>query len=258
MAHLTVQFFSEVLCKCQTIEVILPQKTYNQIGMEGNGGRETCQVLYLLHGQSDDQSIWMRRTSIERYASAYNLAVIMPNGDLSYYTDMYSGPKYMTYIAEELPKICHCFFPQISMKREDTFIAGLSMGGYGAFKIALNYPDKYNAAASLSGVLDLASRVMERKNEIIWKAIFGDVNNVKGSRDDILYLAETIDKSKPIPNLFACVGTSDQLYKNNLDAVAAIKNCGIPVQYEEGEGSHTWEFWDLWIQKALSFFELKK
>jgi len=88
---------------CSSAYVILPQTTSGQIGMKGIGSPDGCPVLYLLHGLSDDHSIWLRRTCIERYATAYGIAVVMPNGHRSYYSDMASGLKYFTYISEELP-----------------------------------------------------------------------------------------------------------------------------------------------------------
>lgn len=254
MAHLTLDFFSEVLGKCQSIEVILPQRTTGQIGMTGTGEEEgTYPVLYLLHGHSDDHTIWMRRTSIERYAASRNLAVVMPNADLSYYTDMACGPRYWTYISEELPYICHQFFPRISQKREDTYAAGLSMGGYGAFKLALRHPDRFCAAASLSGVLDISFVSAAGRNRE-FENIFGDLSALKGSDNDLLAVAGRLSRNQPIPRLFACIGTEDFLYQNNQDAMNYFKSIGLPVSYHEGPGTHSWEFWDEWIQKALAFF----
>src|SRR5690606_35149889 len=112
-------------------------------------------VLYLLHGLSDDDTIWLRRTSIERYVAGLGLAVVMPNVHRSFYADMAYGGQYWTFLTEELPRVAGDFFP-LSDAREDNYVAGLSMGGYGAFKWALSYPERFAAAGSLSGVLDLA------------------------------------------------------------------------------------------------------
>lgn len=113
----------------------------HQIGMNGSQKKSSYPVLYLLHGLSDDHTIWHRRTSIERYVSALGLAVVMPNVGKSFYTDMANGGNYFTFITEELPTLVQSYFP-VSAKREDNFIAGLSMGGYGAFKVALSCPEK--------------------------------------------------------------------------------------------------------------------
>ena len=111
-----------------SVNVVLPQNTSGQIGLKGVAADDGCPVLYLLHGMSDDHSTWIRRTSVERYATQYGLALVMPNAHRSYYTDMACGLKYWTYVSEELPRLMHTFF-KISDRREDTFVAGLSMGG---------------------------------------------------------------------------------------------------------------------------------
>ena len=154
MALMHVNFFSEALGFCTSMDVILPQQTRSQIGMAGVADDRPYQTLYLLHGMSDDHTIWQRRTSIERYVAPLSLAVVMPAVQLSWYTDMKHGSKYWTFIHEELPAICQEFFP-LSTKREDNFVAGLSMGGYGAFKVGLGDSDHFGAAASLSGALDV-------------------------------------------------------------------------------------------------------
>ena len=140
MAFLQCSFHSDVLGRACSMNVILPQKVTTQIGMTSSGGgNRRYPVLYLLHGLSDDHTIWSRRTSIERYAAEYELAVVMPDGERGFYTDMMQGPRYWTMLTEELPAIAASFFP-ISTRREDTYVAGLSMGGYGALKCALRLP----------------------------------------------------------------------------------------------------------------------
>ena len=162
MALLHVDFFSDVLGMCAEMDVILPERTRGQIGMEGKRGEGKYPVLYLLHGMSDDHTIWQRRTSIERYAADYGIAVVMPSTQLGWYTDMQIGLPWFTYITQELPAICRSFFPNMSEKREDTFVAGLSMGGYGALKCALRAPETYCAAASLSGAVDVSALTLEK------------------------------------------------------------------------------------------------
>ena len=262
MAHLKVDFFSEVLGKCVSVEVLLPQTTQGQIGMKGESREGTYPVLYLLHGKSDDQTIWMRRTSIERYAAAYGIAVVMPFADLSFYSDMKCGPRYWTYITEELPRVMHDFFPRISTRREDTFAAGLSMGGYGAMKLALRLPEKFGAAASLSGVLDITARVkrVEIGSLAYWNSIFGSVQELENSDDDLFPLIDRVAllPKEQQPKLFACCGTEDFLYQDNLNAVAKMRAAGLDLTYEEGPGTHSWEFWDHWIQRILAWLPIQK
>jgi len=259
MAHLTVEFFSNVLGKCMTMEVILPQSTTTQIGMNGSDAGDTYPVLYLLHGMSDDHSIWLRRTSIERYVSELGIAVVMPNADLSFYTDMKIGGRYWTYLSEELPAICRGFFPRISPKREDTFAAGLSMGGYGAWKLGLRCPEKFAAVASLSGCLDIVSAVKRNLvgSPVYWNSIFGSVEELQGSEDDLLAVAEKTAASPYPVALYACCGTEDFLYRENQTAVSRIRSLGMDLTYEEGPGAHTWEFWDTYIQKILKWLPIR-
>src|SRR5215216_920350 len=131
MAHLRCDFFSETLSLSTTMTVILPQQTSTQIGMTGAQREGPPPVLYLLHGLSDDDTIWLRRTSIERYVAPLGLAVVMPQVHRSFYTDEAAGGRYWTFLSEELPEIVSRFF-WVSTTRADTFVAGLSMGGYGA------------------------------------------------------------------------------------------------------------------------------
>ena len=141
MALLQIGFFAETLGKQVHMNVLLPQRS----GSRALPGEiPSYPTLYLLHGMSDDYTIWERRTSIERYAADKNLAVVMPDGDLSWYTDMKFGGRYFTFLSEELPAVCRDLFPQLSQKREDTFVAGLSMGGYGAFKLAMRCPEAFS------------------------------------------------------------------------------------------------------------------
>ena len=137
MALLHVDFFSDVLGMSMNMDVLLPQQTQGQIGMEGRAAQGKYKTMYLLHGMSDDQTIWQRRTSIERYVSSLGIAVVMPTTHLGFYTDTTYGMRYWTFLSQELPKICREFFPQMSAEREDTLAAGLSMGGYGAWKLGL-------------------------------------------------------------------------------------------------------------------------
>jgi len=151
MALVHCDFFSEALGLSTSMCVILPQATGGgQIGMASAAAAKQHPALWLLHGLSDDHTIWQRRTSIERYVAPLGLAVVMPAGGRSFYADMAHGLRYWTFLSEELPALARSFFP-LSEAREDNFVAGLSMGGYGAFKWALRCPQQFAAAASLSG-----------------------------------------------------------------------------------------------------------
>ncbi|MGI6173270.1 MAG: alpha/beta hydrolase [Christensenellales bacterium] len=256
MALLHVDFFSDVLGMCVEMDVILPERTRGQIGMEGKATGEKYPTLYLLHGMSDDHTIWQRRTSIERYASEYNLAVVMPSTQLGWYTDMACGPKWFTYISDELPRICRSFFPNMSDKREDTFAAGLSMGGYGAMKLGLRASDTFSQVASLSGGLD--AYACSNPDQGLWRDIFGEKERIPGSFNDLFAAAKELKASgKALPRIFMWCGTEDFLYDQNIRMRDALSSLGYDLTYTETAGDHQWKYWDREIQNVLKWLPLK-
>lgn len=253
MALIHCNYFSYVLGLSCSMYVILPQHSNGQT----KAPCEKHPVLYLLHGYSDDHTIWLRRTSIERYVSEMDLAVIMPEVHLSYYTDMAIGGKYYTFLTEELPSIARSFF-HLSAAREDNFAAGLSMGGYGALKLALGRPDMYAAGASLSGAVDI-EEIVEMRPRNAFDAVFGDVNKIPGSENDLFHLARTLGDSEGIkPKLFQCCGTEDFLYNQNIRFRDFIKKFPYDYTYEEEPGGHSWDYWDKKIQRVLEWLPLRK
>lgn len=257
MALMECQFYSEVLGFNTMMNVIIPQQTTSQIGMEGNIRKGKHPTLYLLHGLSDDHTVWMRRTSIERYASTMGLAVVMPQVHRSFYTDMKYGYKYWTFLSEELPALARQFFP-LSERREDNFVAGLSMGGYGAFKWALRCPEQIAAAASLSGALNIAQRSDPATFSHDAKLIFGD-ESPTGGKDDLLHLLEECNQREGAkPMLYQCCGTEDFLYEDNQIFKAKVAETNLTHEYHEGPGNHSWEYWDARIQDVLKWLPLEK
>jgi putative tributyrin esterase len=233
------------------MNVILPQQDHN----------EKIPVLYLLHGMSDDHTAWIKNTAIERYVSDRNLAVIMPSTHLGWYTDMAHGNKYWTFIAEELPKITHSFFKHLSDKREDNFVAGLSMGGYGALKMGLKASDKFSAVASLSGALDVSEICLYNQNteeKEFWTNVFGDAQHVKGSDNDLLELAsQLVQSKKPQPKVYIWCGTEDFLYDQNITMKNHLEALNVDFTYEESPGDHQWKYWDAQIQRVLEWLSIK-
>ena len=240
--------------------VILPQDTgAAQVGIASASGgvpQAGYPTLWLLHGLSDDHTIWMRRTSIERYVADTGLAVVMPQVDRSYYADMVQGKKYWTFISEELPKVARQFF-RLSERREDNFVAGLSMGGYGAFKLALNHPERYAAAASLSGALDpiAFSREASAERQEEWGRIFGNPPQTAGDASDLFAMAMQMAAGPhaKMP-LYQCCGKDDFIYENGLTFRNHALELGLNVTYEEHAGeSHEWGYWDRMIQRVLEW-----
>ncbi|TLG77486.1 alpha/beta hydrolase [Culicoidibacter larvae] len=269
MARITCEFFSDVLGISTSMTVLLPEAGKHRIGMAGSVERETYPVLYLLHGLSDDDSTWTRRSAIERYVAKLGLIVVMPNGYRGFYTNMQNGYRYWDYIAHEVPKIAEHYFP-ISKKRSETFVAGLSMGGYGAMKLALNFPERFAAAASFSGALDIAEHLKAEVPEGADPAVaamlqalrqeqmntFGSLEDFIGSENDLFAVAKSKTMSAEYkPRLYQACGTEDFLYQQNINFRDFIINeTDLNVLYDEGPGAHTWEYWDVQVQKALQFF----
>lgn len=260
MAFITCNYFSEVLGLSTSMTVILPQQTSTQIGLNNRSSQKLHKTLYLLHGFSDDDTIWSRRTSIERYVAELGLAVVMPNVHQSFYTDMEYGNKYWTFLTEELPTIARSFFP-LSEAREDNYVAGLSMGGYGAFKWALRHPDRFAAAGSLSGALDMAKDTKSPALAYLkpyLQLIYGE-KDIRGTDEDLLHIVAEQSKSssEKLP-LYQCCGTEDFLYDANIAFRDTCREVDYPLTYVEGPGHHEWGYWDTHIQHFLRWLPLDK
>lgn len=278
MAWFEVHFFSRILGLTSTMNVILPEPDVG-IGVDENiwDGRSELPALYLLHGSSDDHTIWHRRTSIERYVAGKRLAVIMPALESSYGVRQKNGYDYFRFITDEVPDVVQRFF-KISPRREDRFVAGLSMGGYAAMKLALCAPEKYSYAASLSGVTDYItycqdsgldfsgdehSEEMELANGNFsnyyelrdFRLNFGSLMEFSGSEND---LVAVLNQSTPtnLPKLSISCGTEDPLYHCNQNFCQWLNARRIPFTYFETPGGHEWGVWDKHIQRVLNWLPI--
>ena len=244
MAVCEIHFSSgNILNKMTSAMVILP---------EGKPG--PFPAFYLLHGLSDDHTVWVRRTSIERYVEHLPLIVVMPNGERGFYTDSKSNPKaaFETNLLRDLIGFVDNTFQTIP-KRAGRVIGGLSMGGYGAVKIALKHPDLFCAAVSHSGALAFASRPFSKDDEWgrEWIPVFG--KNPQGGSEDIFALIERADRNS-LPALRIDCGIDDFLIEDNRRLHQHLENLGIPHEYQEFPGEHNWAYWDEHVQEAIAFF----
>ena len=237
MAFLHCELFSGVMNMATAVNVVLPDE----------GDLSKAPVLMLLHGLSDNSSGWCRYTACEQYAREAGFALIIPEVQRSFYTDMVYGLPYFTYIHSELPKMCRRMFG-LSAKRELNYIAGLSMGGYGALKCALTFPKKYSAAGSFSGVTDYRYRVEKAENDKEFTAILGKEHRVENNQD-LFWLAE---KGKSLPRIYLSCGEQDPLWDDNVRFENHLTGLNIPHRFDHREGGHNWRFWN---QSLQDFFE---
>lgn len=255
MAHLELNFSSKALKQNTSITVILPEKK-GEIGTVG-ADTEKYKTLYLLHGLSGDHMSWMRQTAIERYASKCGIAVVMPEVGRSWYADTPYGVNYFTYITQELPEICQSYFRGMSSERAYNYIGGLSMGGYGAVKATLTYPEKYAGCISLSGSFDITRKGRPYLLEE-WRALFGfDIDSaleLEGSDNDLFELLKRrINEKADLPPIYMWCGTEDSLININREFHAEMKNASLVHRYEESEGDHSWKWWDMHINDGFEY-----
>ena len=255
MALVHCHFFSQTLGRMTALSALLPEPGQD---CDPPGEPVRYPTLYLLHGLSDDHTVWLRRTSLERYLEGRRLAVVLPAAGRSFYTDALRGQRYWSFVSEELPRLARHLFP-LSARREENFAAGLSMGGYGAFKLALAHPERFAAAASLSGALDVARLVEEEQaagtSEL--QDIFGPAERLAHSPDNLFHLAaQLVLRPGPRPALYQWCGTGDFLHADNVrfrDRAAAL---GLALTSEEGPGGHDWACWDAQIRRVLDWLPL--
>lgn len=242
MAFLDLHYFSPALGKQTAAYVLLPET-----------GTGPFPVLYLLHGLSDDHTIWLRRTSIERYVSQLPLIVVMPDGGRGFYADAAQGYAFGKAIGEELVERMDRTFPT-QASRDGRVIAGLSMGGYGALRLALAYPETFRAAHSLSGAVGFGHKDpnWEDARTPEFARIVGE--DYKGGPCDLYALAQMNQTAGTLPELRLDCGTEDFLLEDNRAFRRFLTEEKIPHEYAEFPGAHTWDYWDVHIQDALRFF----
>jgi putative tributyrin esterase len=252
MAFIQCTYGSQALRMSTTFNVLLPDNPPPESGWP---------VLWLFHGLSDDHTIWCRRTSIERYLEGVQLAVVMPAVQRSFYTNQVGGLAYLDFVSDDLPRYCRSFF-HFSGERSHNFTAGLSMGGYGAMKVALTKPENYSHAASLSGVLDVSA--VNRVSEDVrttreLETTFGDLKALENSEHDVVELIARAQKAgRKLPRLFACCGTEDYLYDGNHRFLNRVKDKNLDLHWEEGPGAHNWHYWDAMIQKVIDWLPVER
>lgn len=264
MAVLQVNFMSQALGRTVPMNVILP---VDKVYFPGMPVREDkpYKTLYLLHGVFGNYTDWITGTSIVRWAEERDLAVVMPSGDNMFYVDQEkSNNCYGKFIGEELVRVTRKMFP-LSHRREDTFIGGLSMGGYGAMRNGFKYHETFGYIVGLSTAFLLdgiekrtndAPFFLERRDYV--ETAFGDLDMVRESDLDPRWMARQIrEKGGEFPKVYMACGEADSLLGVNRGLRDALTELGVSVSYEEGPGAHEWDFWNSYIKKALDWLPLE-
>lgn len=241
MAIFQIEYFSQQLQTETPIAIATPR--FHQ--------PKEFQVLYLLHGMLDGHSSWLRQTGIERFIEQTNLMVVMPFAGRSLYTDMKMGGQYFSYITQELPQYIEGLFST----QEKSFVAGLSMGGYGAMKWALSQPDKFLAAGSFSGALDIANLFQQPSTSVSRDELiqcFGSLDAIAGSDQDLMALLTQCPEKLP---LFQRCGRDDFLLDANEAFAKAAIAADFPLDYQVTDGAHDWAVWDLAVAEFLDWLK---
>ena len=238
MALLSIQYHSKSLMKACSMQIILPESV-----------QEPYPVMYLLHGLSDDHTIWCRRTRIEWYVRELPLAVVMPDGGRGFYCDAVNGPAHESHIIKDVIGFVDTHF-NTRAERSGRVIGGLSMGGYGALKLALKFPYMFCSAVSHSGGLAAGHKPHGEDLAAETRLIYGE--NPTGGKDDLWTIAERSDRDSLSAIRMDC-GLDDFLLKDNRAFHQHLNKLGIPHEYEEFPGEHNWDFWDTHVQEAIRF-----
>ncbi len=279
MALVTLDFESEFMGSNQNVNIILPDKPRNKSCVSFYGNHEKYKVLWLLHGTFGGYSDWIRKSNIETYACERNLVVVMPgigNADYEDWPTFTLGLNAEKYITEELMPLVHNWFP-CSSKREDNFIAGLSMGGKGTFHLALKYPQLFSKAAVLSYLPSDIDKEKQKLENLYNKSLdeviscedimhsqqrlyncMHNMGSVDAYLDSYYNLRRKLKEAdqKELPKfLFAC-GTDDVIFKDEIKPFQSfLKEIGMNVKWTLGPGNHEWRVWERDIQIALDFFD---
>lgn len=260
MALLSCEYFSAARKSAQSFNAILPIDAMPEPGKSTPGVGEPFKTIYLLHGYSGSRNDWLRHSDIELWANRYGYAVIMPDGGNSFYLDNEDTGEYFgDHIGRELVTLTRRMFP-LSHRREDTVIAGLSMGGFGALRNGLHYNDTFGSIIALSSALitgEVAAMQPGTGNAIApygyYRHTFGDPGKLSGSDKDPKHLANECLKNSLMPDIFLACGTEDFLYAQNTDYHTHLQSIGYPHQWRTQEGNHDFDFWNKAMPAALEW-----
>ncbi|SDB50499.1 S-formylglutathione hydrolase FrmB [Pseudobutyrivibrio sp. YE44] len=255
MALIQVNYLSKALFREVPVNVILPVDRFDaDTNRYLNGKERKYKTLYLLHGLLGNYNDWISQTRIQKWAEEKNLAVVMPSGDNAFYFNSRTPwNDYGTFIGEELVEVTRRMFP-LSDKREDTFIAGLSMGGFGALRNGIVYSNNFSHVAGLSSAVHIFEDTSEEANI----GLFDNIAEAsKTNKNPCVAVEEMLSEKRPIPKFYMACGTQDDLMPANVAFRDFLQEKGIEVTWDEDDYGHDWDFWDSQIKKVLDWLPLE-
>ncbi len=242
----TLNFRSAVLNRPMSFSYLLPDSWV--------AGPGPYPVFYLLHGYCDDHQTWLLNTRLVNYVAGLPLMVVMPDGEHSFYCDYYQGPAFEQYLLKEVMGTVEACF-QVKRRGKARVIGGLSMGGFGAMKLGLKYPDLFCSVGAHSSAMEVGRTLPnwgEMRAEL--RLIFGPLGkrNSHRAENDPFALAENLSPEHA-PALYFDCGTEDSLLEGNRKLARHLTRLGIAHEYREFPGAHDWGYWDEHIRDSLAF-----
>jgi putative tributyrin esterase len=275
MAVITLHFYPPKLAIATTVRILIPVQRGPEAEALLDGIADPSAeafkayftqlgklpVLWLLHGGSDNYADWHHYTILQQLSDQYGYAVVMPDAQNSSYSNMAHGPAWFDYFTEELPEYIYSRFP-FSRKREDNFIAGMSMGGQGTLKIALHQPERFSVAVPIASGVDVVNQYAalkpgEKGRYSMFAITYGCEDDpskaLGGPEDNFAALRRAVEAGKTLPHMMQAQGTEDFTYDGNRRFNDYAKSIGVDIQWIEAPGKHDWYSWNLYIPKVFEF-----
>lgn len=256
MAVGNIEFFSQCLRRNVSFKVVMANEE-DPVGAEA----KPMKVLMLLHGYCGGSSEWLWYGHMIELAQAHHLCIVLPAGENSFFLDgEATGRQYGTFIGEELLQYVRNTF-RVSDRREDTFVGGFSMGGFGAIHTACQFPENFAGAIALSsailiyGLGDIKPGVGNGvANYEYYQLMFGDLEKVQDSdANPEKLLMELKAAGKELPKFYVACGEQDFLVQANRQFETFLKENGVTYSYQEGPGEHNFEYWNRHIGPGVEW-----
>lgn len=249
--------------RCPSLGRTITTRLYFPTDLPSSVGNRVKGVITLLHGYTNTGADWMEYSAAIRYAADNGYILVAPNADNSFYLNQKYGTPFYTAITEELPAQLASIF-RIPTERENNYIAGLSMGGYGAMLIGLSHPERYAAIGSFSGALDMGGMLQAARANPAFRPmfapIFGDELELTENAD-LFALAKKVARlpKQQQPRLFITCGDEDDddqlILTQNQNFYSAIQNLPLEYRYTTWPGVHEWNFWDRSLAEFIGFVQ---